>query len=133
VVASAQTSYSWPFYENATSYCLDIYNPIQGDQNLPSFPGYANNIANIDITLVQPKVKNETSAIQGNGTGLSSTTEPASAVPSSSTAIIAVAGASTSTSAGSGGSTSGTIPRTGVENGLIVLALTAGPLGFLSL
>ena len=50
----------WPFYPNASSYCLDTANPLAGDQNIPKFPGYANNVSNVDIALSKPK--NETIA-----------------------------------------------------------------------
>lgn len=43
----------WPFNSSMSSYCLDIANPIDGDQNLPSFPPYANNISNIDIAVAK--------------------------------------------------------------------------------
>ncbi|EIW70375.1 hypothetical protein TREMEDRAFT_43106 [Tremella mesenterica DSM 1558] len=78
----------WPFYSDASSGCLDISNPIAGDQNLPYFPGYANNISNINIDFVRAKYAsassasstndNSTSASISSSSGTSSVTSPSS-------------------------------------------------------
>jgi len=76
----------WPFYANASSYCLDTANPTDGDRNMPSFPGYENNVSNIDITLVKARnitvLSNRTSK---NTTSSSNTTTNESVPTISST------------------------------------------------
>lgn len=79
--------FSWPFYPNASSYCLDTGHPIDGDQNLPAFPTYANNVSNIKIDTVVGK-KNVSSLVgsannspalnaTASGTSAASTVNPA--------------------------------------------------------
>ncbi|OCF60683.1 glucan 1,3-beta-glucosidase [Kwoniella mangroviensis CBS 10435] len=76
----------WPFYSNASSYCLDTYNPIQGDQNMPYFPTYANNYTNIDISTVTRKyyVNSTGTEAIANSTSVTSTGDSTSAGNSSS-------------------------------------------------
>ncbi|WWC89245.1 uncharacterized protein L201_004165 [Kwoniella dendrophila CBS 6074] len=85
----------WPFYSENSTYCLDIYNPLQGDQNMPYFPSYANPYTNIDISTVTRKFfanstttsnseSNSTSTLS-NGTVSSSNATSSSNSTSSST------------------------------------------------
>jgi len=74
----------WPFDSNAATYCLDTWNPIAGDQNLPNFPGYANNISNIDITLVKPKNANAVQLSSSTAEAGANTIAPTSIAPRTS-------------------------------------------------
>ncbi|WWC70062.1 uncharacterized protein I206_104007 [Kwoniella pini CBS 10737] len=75
----------WPFYSNASSYCLDTYNPIAGDQNIPAFPNYANPYTNIDISQVTRKYfVNQTQNVE-NTTDVTSTGDATSTNTSGTT------------------------------------------------
>ena len=91
----------WPYYANASSFCLDTSNPIAGDQNLPSFPSYANNISNIDIALVKAKnqVVSATNLTETNSTAVNSSSSPASSPTGLSSTIQTTSVSATSASA----------------------------------
>lgn len=74
----------WPFNPDASSYCLDTFNPLEGDQNLPYFPSYANNYTNIDISSVKPVKLNANPA--PDSTGASATSSSTTSRSQSSTA-----------------------------------------------
>ncbi|KIR40547.1 glucan 1,3-beta-glucosidase [Cryptococcus deuterogattii 99/473] len=77
----------WPFYPDASSYCLDTFNPLEGDQNLPSFPLYANNYTNIDISSVKPVKLNAANPASNSTVAsatLSSFSQSSTSSPSSS-------------------------------------------------
>ncbi|WVQ99629.1 hypothetical protein IAU59_006767 [Kwoniella sp. CBS 9459] len=114
----------WPFDANATSYCLDLSNPIQGDQNMPYFPSYANPYTNIDISTVTRK--NFASSKSANSTTASNSTTNASANATESTA------SSASGSAQSGNASNGAKLRFALAfdfgigaSGLSLMALVA--------
>lgn len=77
-------TFSWPFNPDASSYCLDTFNPLEGDQNLPYFPSYANNYTNIDISSVKPVKLNANPA--PDSTGASATSSSTTSRSQSSTA-----------------------------------------------
>lgn len=80
-------TFSWPFYPDASSYCLDTFNPLEGDQNLPSFPLYANNYTNIDISSVKPVKLNAANPASNSTVAsatLSSFSQSSTSSPSSS-------------------------------------------------
>lgn len=77
-------TFSWPFDSDASSYCLDTFNPLEGDQNLPYFPLYANNYTNIDISSVKPVRLNVNPA--SNSTVASATSSSTTSSSQSSTA-----------------------------------------------
>ncbi|TYJ54574.1 hypothetical protein B9479_004803 [Cryptococcus floricola] len=78
----------YPFYSGNSSSCLDTANPINGDNNSPTFPLYANNYTNIDISGVEPKNLNTNNANTSDSTtGSSSTSSSASTASSTSGAL----------------------------------------------
>jgi glucan 1,3-beta-glucosidase len=118
----------WPFYTNASSYCLHTYNPIDGDQNLPAFPGYANNISNIDIAMVQ--LKNATVAVSDT---TSTNTTSASSSYGSSPTTIAIASTSSHITSTPSSTTSNALAATtsaksGANKRTSILALLGIPL-----
>jgi len=82
----------WPFYKDASSSCLDLSNPIDGNQNMPSFPSYANNVSNVDISKVHLKSSGVSSNAYSPITDRSeSASATMSSVPGSSTSSTNVA------------------------------------------
>ncbi|KAK8864468.1 hypothetical protein IAR55_001718 [Kwoniella newhampshirensis] len=115
----------YPFYANASSYCLDTSKPLAGDQNMPYFPPYTRNYTEIDISSVKPKnlaALNQTSV--SNTTSASTSSHgTASSTSSSVTGSAAAATSSNATSdATSQSPSSRLIPFSGSIS-LLVMAL----------
>ncbi|WVR07113.1 hypothetical protein IAU60_004153 [Kwoniella sp. DSM 27419] len=112
----------WPFDPSATSYCLDLANPIDGDQNMPYFPNYANPYTNIDISTVTRKY------YAANGT-----TSPASNSSASGTTQASTSSSSSSAASQAAKSGSGTRSAERVSVPVAIFGLVAGVILSLSM
>ncbi|WRT66444.1 uncharacterized protein IL334_003402 [Kwoniella shivajii] len=87
----------WPFNSTASWSCLDLSNPLQGDQNMPYFPSYANPYTNIDISTVSRKFAavNETTTQSTNSSSTTGVTTSGD-LPNSNSSSSSTNGTSTS-------------------------------------
>ncbi|WWD17228.1 hypothetical protein CI109_101666 [Kwoniella shandongensis] len=86
----------YPFYADASSYCLDTSNPIDGDQNMPYFPSFARNYTDIDISNQKPK---NFAALSNNITSTSNTSTSTNMTSSVSSTVSGAAAAATNSKA----------------------------------
>ena len=123
---------SWPFDASLWSYCLDTANPIDGDQNIPSFPGYANNVSSIDIALVKTKnisaATNSTSVTNATSTMILASAPISSSSSSSSYMVKSSTVAMSSSSTATPTAKSGAQGRT-ISGGLVVVMALGTILG----
>ncbi|RSH87288.1 hypothetical protein EHS25_003197 [Saitozyma podzolica] len=89
----------YPYNSSASSYCLETWAPLDGDQNMPSFPSSVNNVSSINLDYVV--VKKNSTLMAANATISSSASAGSSQAASGS-----ASGSATATISGSGSAAS---------------------------